>query len=324
MLKVGPLLKFLSDLNPQNTPARLAFYNWLKGSASPEEPLSHALLERFFWDCMDYPHWASNKTQLGHEIRFLIENFNNFFQQKFDLSDLRFPESLQVIEIENVQDIIETLTCHLNQRIGADDKFRIINDQNKKFIALVLRADRSLEARLYDRKFTLRGGLLEPLRPDLGLFYTPGLELSPHHQHKIEIAPYITAQFTYENGLVKGTALRGFVFQNFFEMKNDPLREHARLHLPIRRLEQFFLDRRTDTEYQELVQKLERTRSLAQAGDVEAQRWSSTILSQAEAAMEQIYQGDRLLALLIRDLRHTLKLEGSKECPTLAPINPSV
>lgn len=320
MLKVAPLLKFLSDLNPQNTPARLAFFNWLRGFANPEEPLSKEMLERFFWDCMDYPHWAANKTQLGHEVRFLIDNFNSFFQQKFDVSGLRFPETLQVIEIENNQDMVDTLTCHLNQIIGPEDKFRLLPDQNKKFVAIVLREDRGLEVRSYDRKFTLRGGILEPLRPDLAVFYTPNLELSPKHLHKIEIAPYITARFTVEGGRVRGSALRGFMFQKLIEMKGETLGEHPRLQLPLRRLEQFFIDRRSDKDYQDLVQKLERTRALVQAGDREARRWAGTILTQAETAAEQIYTGDRLLTLLTRDLRHTLSMEGTEECLNLTPI----
>lgn len=320
MLKVGSFLKFLSDLNPQNSPARLAFYNWLRGVATPEEPLSKDLFERFFWDALDYPHWAQNKTQLGHEIRFLIEQFNGFFQQKFDVSGIRFPEGLQVIEIEHAHDVVEALTCHLNQIIRPDDKFRILPDQNKKFVAIILRADRSLEVRSYDRKFTLRGGILEPLRRDLVVFYTPRLELSSSHEHQLEIAPYITARFMVEAGRARGTALRGFMFQKLIEMKGENLHEIPRLNLPLRRLEQFFVDRRSDPSYQDLLQKLERTRNLIQAGDTEARRWASAILAQAETALEQVYVGDRLLTLLVRDLRHTLPVQGAEECQTLTPL----
>lgn len=320
MLKVGPFLKFLSDLNPQNSPARLAFYNWLRGVSSHEEPLSKDLFERFFWDALDYPHWAQNKTQLGHEIRFLVDQFNGFFQQKFDVTGLRFPENLQVVEIEHQHDAIEALTCYLNQIMKPDDKFRILPDQNKKLTAVVLRADRSVEVRQFDRKFTLRGGILEPLRRDLVAFYTPRLELSASHQHQIEIAPYITARFTVEAGRARGIALRGFMFQKLIEMKGEPLAEVPRVNLPLRRLEQFFIDRRSDSSYQELLQKLERTRNLIQAGDPEAKRWAGAILAQAETALEQVYVGDRLLTLLVRDLRHTLPGEGAEECRPLTPI----
>lgn len=320
MLKVGSLLKFLLDLNPQKTPARLALYNWLRGFASPDEPLTRELFEGFFTDCLDFPHWVGNKTQLGHEVRFLIENFNKFYQQKFDLTSLRFPEESQVLELEHTQDVQDALACHLNTLMGPDDKFRLINDQNKRFLAVVLRSDRSLEVRVYNRKFTLRGGILEPLRTDLVLFYDSNLELSSTHQHKMEIAPYITAQFTLERGEVTGQALRGFVFQKLMEFNGEALNSLPKLLLPLRRLEQFFVDRESDRDYQELIQKLERTRALIQAGDKEALRFGAGILTQAETSLEQVYTGDRLLSLMIRDLRHSLQPEGTSPWPTLNPL----
>src|SRR5690606_26777183 len=96
--------------------------------------------------------------------------------------------------------------------------------------------------------------------------------------------------------------------------------EVPKLHLPIRRYEQFFIDRRSDSEYQSLVQKIERTRALVQARDPEARKWAPTILSQAETALEQVYTGDRLLSLLIRDLKHSLPVEDQNECPVLTPL----
>lgn len=320
MLKVAQLLKFLQDVNPQKTPARLALYNWLRGCADPNEALTPHLLQNFFWDALDYPHWQSNKTQLGHEVRFVIDQFNGFFQQKFDYADLRWPETIQVIEIESIDDAVAAITVYLNSKLEDGEKVRVIPDQKTKFVAIMLRKDRSLEVRCFDKKFTLRGGILEPLRTDLALFYTPELNLAGEHGHHIEISPHITARFEITNGRVHGSILRGFVFQKMAEMKGEAsLAELPRIQLPIRRYEQFFLDRRSDGEYQSLTQKLERTRALVQARDAEARKWAPSIIAQAETALEQVYTGDRLLSLLIRDLKHSLPSEEN-ECPTLTPL----
>lgn len=324
MFKVSTFLRFLSDLNPQKSPARLALYNFLKGFSEPDDTLDGRTFELFFQHCMDFPHWADNKVQLSNEIRSVLEHFNGFFQQKLDLSGVRFPEQIQIIELESVLDQREALSCHLNSTIQADDKFQLIPDQGKKMIAVVLRKDRSLEVRTFERKFTVRGGLLEPLRKDLVVFYTPSLELSADHLHRLEVAPYITAQFSVEAGKVSGAFLRGFVFQKMAEMKGEALSEQTRLLWPLKRLEQFFVDRRSDREYQELVQKLERTRALVQQGDPEARKWSPILLGKAETLLEQVYVDDKILALLARDLRQTLQLQqGSDACPTLTPIAPS-
>lgn len=318
MLKVGALLRFLSELNPQNTPARLALYNWLKGFSTAEEALSAELFERFFRDCLEFNHWASNKTQLGHELRFLMENFNGFYQHKFDMTGLRFPEDMQLIEIELQQDFEAALSTHLNQFLGPEDRFRLIPDSNKKLVAVILKADRSLELRSFSRRFTIRNGFLEPLRQDLVLTYGPGLELSALHEQRLELAPSLSCQFTSDGGRVRGVCLRGFVFQRFLEFRGEPLKEIPRLHLPLRRMEQFFIDRRTDSEYLDLTRKLERTRALVLAGDAEAAKWGPALLIQSETLLEQVYVGDKMLTLLVRDLRHTLEQKGLREeCQTL-------
>ncbi|MGZ3773675.1 MAG: hypothetical protein ACXVCY_11230 [Pseudobdellovibrionaceae bacterium] len=312
MLKVGQLLKFVSDLNPQNTPTRLSFFNFLRGFPHPEDLLTSDLIENFFNYCLDYPHWASNKQQLGHEVQFLLENFNSFYQQKFDLSTVRFPQNVQLVEIEHFHDLVDAVNSYVKTLCGEKDKFRILPDQNKRAVAIILREDKTLEVRSFDRKFIIRKGVLEPLRKDLVLYYNADLELSTQHTHKIEVAPYITAQFRILGDKVIGTLLRGYVFQKLHEMKNEPLQEQTRLLFPIKRLEQFFVDRRTDPYYQDLVSQLERTCALIQQGDHDALNWSSIILNKAETALENVFLGDKLMTLLARDLRHAVGQYGHK------------
>ena len=156
MLKVGQLLKFVSELNPQNTPTRLCFYNFLKGLANPEEPLSKDLIDLFFSFCLDYAHWASNKAQLSTEVKYLLDNFNSYYQQKFDLKEIRFPQNIQLVEIEQIKDQIDAVSCYLATLCGPDDKIKVISDQNKRIVSILLRADRSLEVRIFDKKFVIR------------------------------------------------------------------------------------------------------------------------------------------------------------------------
>ncbi len=306
MLKVGQLLKFVSDLNPQNTPTRLSFFNYLRGFPSAESDLTPDVIQGFFNYSMDYPHWVGNKQQLSREVQFLLENFNSFYQKKFDTSFLKYPLKMQVIEIDDSVDLLEAVHSYLKHKYPNGEKFRVLPDQSKRAIAIVLRKDKSLEVRTYDKKFTIREGRLEPLRDDLALYYTPDLELSSEHTHKIEVAPYITAQFRFQNEKVTGVLLRGYVFQKLAEFKNDPLQEQTRLLFPIKRLEQFFVDRGTDPYYQDLIAQLERTCSLVQQNDQEALKWSSIVLNKAEMALDNVFLGDKLMTLLVRDLRHAL------------------
>ncbi len=120
------------------------------------------------------------------------------------------------------------------------------------------------------------------------------------------MAPYITAQFRILNDRVTGALLRGYVFQKLQELKNEALQEQTRLLFPIKRLEQFFVDRRTDPYYNDLVSELERTCALIQQGDSEALKWSSITLNKAETALENVFLGDKLMTLLVRDLKHAI------------------
>ncbi len=318
VLKVRQLLKFISDLNPQTTPIRLSIYNFLRGFPLPEDDLSPELIESFFYACLDYPHWASNKQQLGNEVHFLLENFNSLYQQKFDLNAVRFPQQLQLIEIENLADSVDAVSLYLKGLYSEEDKVRILPDQNKRLVAVILRADKTLEVRTFDKKFIIHNGALRPLRNDLILYYTANLELSPRHTHKIEVAPYITAQFTVYGDLVSGLFLRGYVFQKFAEIKNEKLTEQTRLLFPIKRLEQFFVDRRTDPFYQDLTSQLERTCALVQQGDAEALKWAAAVTSKAETALENIFMGDKLMVLLLKDLRHACLEFNQKNVSSLA------
>lgn len=311
MLKVGQLLKFISELNPQNTPTRLCFYNFLKGLAHPEDILTTELIEMFFRYSLDYAHWATNKSQLGTEVKYLLENFNSYYQQKFDISGLRFPQNTQIVEIEHAQDQIDAAGCYVQTLCGPEDKFRVVNDQNRRLVSILLRANRSVEVLVFDRKFIVRGGQLEPLRKNLVLYYTPELELSSQHTHRLDVAPYITCQFNLQEGKANGVLLRGYLFQKLQDFKSESLLELTRLHFAVKRLEQFFVDRRTDSYYQDLIQQLERTQALVQQGDGDASQWSSVILSQAETALEHIYTHDKLLSLLVRDLKHTVQGKSS-------------
>lgn len=329
MLKIGQLIKFVAGLNPQNTPAKLSFYNFLRGFPKPDQSLTPDLIELFFDYCLDYPHWAANKNQLSDEVQYLLTNFNDFYQQDFDLSKIRFLQNIQMLEVERLSDLMDVLSVYLKRQYSEDVKFRLINDQNKRIIAVVLHQDRSLSVRIFDRKFTIRNGHLEPLRKDLALHYTPELELDSEQIQKIEVAPYIIAEFQVSRGRVHGALLRGYVFQKLMEFRGEPLEEQERLIIPIKRLEQFFVDRRSDNYYQDLISQLERTLALIQQGDRDAMKWSVRVLNQAETALENIFLGDKLLTLLVRDLRHSSESarktppfnETKEPCQNITPIN---
>lgn len=321
MIKVGQLLKFLHEINPQTTPIRLALFNYLKSFHDLNEQLSPEIFQNFFKLCLDDPHWLRSKAHLGQETRLLLKNFNEFFQGRFDINSIHFPENSQVIEIENFQDFYDATSLYANQLIKEGEHFRLINDQNKRIILLILRADQSVEVRPIDRKFTVRKGKLEPLRDDFALFYTPALELSPNHIHSFEVAPHMVGQFELQGDRIFGIISRGYVFQKFQSLQGEKLHEISRLFWPIKRIEQFFVSRETDPFYGEITQKLEKIKQFWPMNDPQWVQVLPVLLNQADMALEHIYIGDSRLETLIKDVKAITSIEASESCQKITPRN---
>lgn len=319
MLKVAQLLRFLSEMNPQATPTRLAIYNYLKNFHAAEEPLEPETLNRFFVFCLEDPHWLRSKNLLSHEVHHLLKNFNSFYQSQLDLKKIQFPESLQIIEIENTEDFLSACEHYASRVTLETQKFKIINDQDKRALWITLNSDRSLEVRALDRKFTLRQGYLEPLDLHQCVYFTPQLELSQSHMHILEIAPHMMSQFEVRNGGVYGIVSRGYVFQKFQTFQGEKLASLSRLFWPLKRLEQFFLVRTSDTFYMELMKKLEQLKRSWPVKDAAAAQSFNLLLNQAEMASELIYIGDIPLLNLVNDLKKISSREAGEKCLKITP-----
>lgn len=304
MLKIGHFLKFISERNPQVNPARLAYYNFLKTHYSSDEELNVKHQLHFINSSLDYPHWNVHKASLGQELKLLLEQFNNAFQNQLNLSQFRYPQSFQVLEIEHLEDLQKIVFEYLKNQYPDNCKIKALPDLQKRVIALVLLEDKCLDVYCFDKKCTLREGRIEPLRLDLKLQYSSDLELKENVLQVVELAPYVTARFQIEKGFVSGQLIRGYVYQMYLEIKKERLNDIQKLNLPIKRIEQFFVDRKSDLFYQNLLTQLERASLLLREKDQNALTISTAVINQAEIASEHVYCGDKLLELLVRDLKH--------------------
>lgn len=301
-MKISHLLKYIADLNPQNTPARLAFYNFLRHFQFASEDLTPYVLNTFFSHALEYPHWETNKAFLGKEVQFLMENFVRHYKADFDLSSVRFPQNLQLIELQSFADLLEVTSNYARSITAVDDKFRIIPDQSRRVILVTLRADRSVDVYAFDKKFVIRNGQLEPLRTDLKLSYDANLELKEDMIHMLEVAPYLMAQFTMKNGCPQGSLLRGYVFQKYLQLHGVSLEEQSKVFVPLKRLEQIFIDKQSDPYYLELVGQLTEAPLRLRQDDLTSEKIARRTLERAEIAYKEIFIGDKTLAGLINEL----------------------
>ena len=236
---------------------------------------------------------------------------------QLDFSQTKWPHQIQVLEIENFGDFTDTVQQYVSFLCEqSKTEFRLINDENKKLLAVILNTDGSLTLREFDRKFTISHGVLEPLKKNRGLFYDANLELKENTLQRIEIAPHVTAQFELRDQVAFGGITRGSLFQKFFNFQAEKLVAYPKLFYTLKRMEQYFVHRNTDSFYQNINQELEDAVRMVKLRSPGALEHSLRALSQAQKALEYVFTGDKLLKLLIRDLQNTLS--SNKEL-TMAP-----
>ena len=305
MLKVEALIKYLSENNPQETVVRFAFFNYLNNLTTPETLVTAELVESFFSICLDYAHWQQNREQLGNEIMELLGDH-------LDPSEVKWPQQVQVIELENLTDATDALQGYLNSIYKKGEKYRLILEGEKKILAIVLNADQSISVRSFDRKMVIRHGQLEPLKKDLILHYTSNLELDPDQVQRLEIGPFVIAQFTANESGVIGGLVRGYQHQKFFDLNGADLGTYPKLFYSIKRIEQYFLQRQSDPFYQENVSALEKTIEKMRLYELDDVQEAMDVMARAQNVLEYVFTGDKLLTLLIRDLQHTLAQRNSR------------
>ncbi len=304
-MKISQLLKYIADLNPQNTPARLAFYNFLRHFLFPTDELTPQVFNSFFSYALEYPHWESNKISLGKEVQLLMESFVRFNKAEFDFSTIHFPQTLQVVDIQSHADLIAVTHNYAKSILLQDEKFRIIPDQGRRVLLVILKPDQSVDVMTFDKKFTIRNGTLEPLRQDIKLSYNSHLELKENTIHRLEIAPYLMAQFTIIEGRPKGCLLRGYVFQKYQELNNLLLEEQIKVFHPLKKLEQLYIDKQSDPYYLDLIGQLSEALQFTgkSEGDLVTEKIAKRALDRAEMAYKDIFLGDKTLSELIKDLK---------------------
>lgn len=319
MLKMAHLLKFLTELNPHTSPIRLALYNYIKAFHTADEPLTANFFESFFCHMLDYSHWLSNKSHLGHEVALLLKNFNGFYQNKLDISEVKFPENIQVFEVENSKDCEDLLKEFLVTTYGPNAQIKLQFDQ-KRWFAFVLSENHKLSVFQLDKKFIIRHGQLSPLRKNLLLEYDANIELLPEAKFTFEISPHHIAQFQVKNERVSGVITRGYMFQKIQEFTDAKIHEVPRLFWALKRAEQFFITRDSDPFYQDLSKKLhDITQGIWEKNSESWQNYMSILLSQSDSALENVYIGDKTLEELVLKVRQILTSEKSEVCTTIQP-----
>lgn len=304
MQTAGELLNYISTQNHLSSTSLLTLNNYLHHLLPADSPLTVDLLNRFFRDCLVYPHWIQNRKELEDSTKELLRRFETEHRSDLNLSDVKWPTEMQVIEIENRSDFLDLINAYLTfQYQKSGSRFRLISDSDKLVYALILHNDRSLTIRQFDRRMTILNGAIAPLRTDLEVQYRSDLDIEGDVEQKLEISPFVSCRFYKTRSLFSASLVRGYMFQKFHEFKDSRIESYPRLFYTLKKLERHFIRRETDPFYQQLTTELERTLHLIRLREPLDEQLIMNLQVRAQNALEYVYTDDKLLNLLIRELK---------------------
>lgn len=307
MQNIGSVLKYISSQKFQLSPGLLTFHNYLQHMCDETQKWDISVLNRFFNDCLVYPHWIQNRVSLTEDLKNCLENFEKQSEESLHLEATKWPTEIHVIEIENKKDFSDLINAYLRtqyQKVGS--KYRLVFDSEKMIYAILLHPDQTLTVRQFDRRFTIREGFLEPLRTDLEIHYNTDLNIEEDMPHKIEVAPFVTCLFSSVGEFYSASLVRGYYCQKFHEFKLSPLDAYPRLFFALRRIEKYFIRQESNPYYLNLTQELERTLNLLRLSEPLKPSQVTELQVRVQNALDFVFHGDKLLRLLLRDLENQM------------------
>lgn len=319
MAHVAALTQHIFSLEPDKDAARLSLYQYLKNLCDATEQVNFELINRFYFRALAFSHWQANKAQLFNEVEMLLQHFQESTGQSLPLQGLLRVGDLQIVPVESLKNLELIVQKHHEKNQTPFEKTRIIRESDSRVIAITLQGDRSLKVTSYPRALILRDGELAPLDNEMSLHYASDLSLSPTMIQQIEVGPHASARFHVGVEGLRGCFVRGYTFQKFASLDGGGLNRYPVLFYPLKRLEQFFIDRKTDPMYLELMTTLEKALDLLVPGaGNDAYIFAHAALERGRLALEHIFPEDKFARLLINNIEKTLALANvSIQPPTL-------
>jgi hypothetical protein len=217
---------------------------------------------------------------------------------------------IQAIAIESQANLVAFITRYFEDRLKSLEQFRVFPEGKNRAVAILMTADRDLTVTVFGPTLKMIAGELSPICMDYTLHYGPDLMLAPNKLQQVEVGGHVgghtVALFRLGPEGCRGTLIRGYTFQRYAAIDGGNLHRHPILFYPVKRLEQFFINRKTDPMYVELTDILEKAVELLGQGHPEGMKFGRQALERGQFALEQLFPDDKLVRLLINNLDKTL------------------
>jgi hypothetical protein len=305
------LARHMLSFQPNKDAARLCLYHYLIHHCDPDTPLTPLLFENFCRLALVHEHWQNNCTHLSQELQYVLQHYNETFMLDWSMKDFVFPDYWQVVSIKNSIEGIYIYEKWLERSGPAESKKKVIFTKDKSYLVLIQNKDQQLSVIQGSPLILIRKGELEPLTMSIRLEYDENLELKSETSHYLKVDHHSYGRFIVKNKKVSGMIIRGYIFQNQMQAEGR-INQYPNLYYPLKKIEQYFIDRKSDPDYVELVEVLEKAVELFRIHHPEARSFGEAAWNRGQDALENIFINDNVISALVDQLgqhfRPTIKV----------------
>ena len=299
------LARHMLAMSPNKDAARLCLYHYLIHHCERNTPLSPQLFENFCRMALLHDHWQQKSMDLSQELQFVLQHYNETFMLDWRLSDFIFPDKWQVISIKNSVEGIYILEKWTLSHFGLGHKTRVFHLKDQNYLIVVKKPSGEVNVIYAPPLMLIQKAELQPLTTQIQLQYDKNLELKPNVVQYLKVEKNTQARFRVQNKNINGMLIRGYVFQNHLEVKGK-INEYPDIYYPLKKTEHLYIDHKSDPDYLELVNILEKACELIQIKHPEAQIFGKTALDRGQIALDNIYINDNVIQTLVKELSQKL------------------
>lgn len=299
------LARHMLAFSPNKDAARLCLYHYLIHHCDPDTPLTPQLFENFCRTALVHEHWQENSISLSQELQYILQHYNETYMLDYSMTDFTFPDHWQVVNIKNSIEGIYIYEKWLEKNAPEGSQSRVIFTKDRQYLVLIKHPNDEVEVIHGSPAMLISKGELQPLSMDIRLNYDKDLRLIPNKTQYLKVDKHSYARFRLQHRKISGMIIRGYIFQNHQE-PNGQINEYPQIYYPLKKVEQYYVDRKTDPDYQELVDALEKACELIKLNHPEARNFGTAALERGQSALDNIFVNDNVIQALVDQLTYQL------------------
>lgn len=312
MLSVGQLASLILSLEPQKSPARLAFYHFLKNFLPLEVEFKPHHLDSFYDRSMTIQHWQIHRKELAQTVRQDLELLSSRHALGFNADNWVHADEVQWIEVELGHDF-EALLSREQQILEENDEVvKHVPLESSEVLRIRLQQTGEMIVESKPRQAFIDQGEIRLVRPTSRLTYDSDYELNSDAVQVLNVSHTRTAVFKMNNQKVSGFIVQGYTFVKT-ENLNGTIQDHWDLLQALKRYERHYINPITDRDYAHLTEQLEKTINLVKSYHPDREMIANEMLRKGDQALKDLFPNDRFLYHLVSTLRYLTTSKGTSE-----------